>query len=64
MTLILSDVTEGDRVGTRPAWLTSTVFPFQSRFLELDAARMHYVDEGQGPVLLFLHPAPASSFLF
>ena len=64
MTLVLTDVTEADRVGTRPAWLTSAVFPFQSRFLELDAVRIHYVDEGQGPILLFLHPAPASSFLF
>ena len=46
MTRVLTDVTEADRVGTRPAWLTSAVFPFQSRFLELDAVRIHYVDEG------------------
>lgn len=50
--------------GKRPAWLSESVFPFESRFLELDGARIHYVDEGRGPVLLFLHPAPASSFLY
>src|SRR5437667_146782 len=39
----------------RPAWLTSELFPFTSRFVEVDGARVHYVDEGHGPVTLFLH---------
>jgi len=48
----------------RPAWLTSDLFPFTSRFVEVDGARVHYVDEGNGPVLLFLHGAPNWSFFY
>jgi len=42
-----------------------TLFPFDSRFLTLsNGARIHYVDEGKGPVLLLLHGNPAWSFLY
>ena len=35
----------------------------ESRFVDLDGgARVHYVDEGRGPVLLFLHGNPAWLF--
>lgn len=53
-----------DPEAKRPAWLTESIFPFESRFLTLANARVHYVDEGQGPVLLFVHSAPSSSFLY
>lgn len=33
-----------------------------SRFLEVDGMRVHYRDEGQGPVLLLLHGSNASLF--
>ena len=39
-------------------------FPFQSRYVSVDGHRIHYVDEGRGPVLLFLHPAPAAAFMY
>jgi len=42
----------------RPAWVDASLFPFASRFLAVDGHRIHYVDEGSGPVLLFLHPGP------
>lgn len=48
----------------RPAWLTHELFPFASRFVDVDGARVHYVDEGSGPVLLFLHGAPNWSFFY
>ena len=48
----------------RPAWLTSQLFPFRSRFVDVDGAHLHYVDEGSGPVLLFLHGAPNWSFFY
>ena len=41
-------------VPARPAWLPQTAFPFQSRFLEIEAKRVHYVDEGAGPALLLV----------
>ena len=39
------------------------LFDVEHRFVTLPSgARVHYVDEGQGPVLLFLHGNPAWSF--
>ncbi|MCI0399976.1 MAG: alpha/beta fold hydrolase [Gammaproteobacteria bacterium] len=41
------------------------LFPFESRYLLLaNGARVHYVDAGQGPVLLLLHGNPTWSFLY
>lgn len=48
----------------RPGWLPKDLYPFDSRYLELGAARVHYVDEGSGPTLLLLHGNPTWSFLY
>jgi haloalkane dehalogenase len=34
------------------------LFPFESRFVDIDGHSVHYVDEGSGPTLLFLHGNP------
>src|SRR5690348_12052967 len=47
----------------RPAWLPATTFPFQSRFVTIDGKRIHYIDEGSGPALLFVS-AGQWSFMF
>lgn len=47
----------------RPAWLPSTTFPFQSRFVSIKGKRIHYIDEGSGPALLFVS-AGQWSFMF
>lgn len=47
-----------------PAWLDRAAYPFTSRWIEVDGARMHYVDEGQGPTLLLVHGTPTWSFLY
>ena len=47
-----------------PAWLDSQLYPFKSRFIELESGRMHYVDEGKGAVFLFVHGTPTWSFLY
>ncbi|MGP6189388.1 MAG: alpha/beta fold hydrolase [Vulcanimicrobiaceae bacterium] len=39
-------------------------FRFESRFADVAGARMHYVDEGSGPILLMLHGNPTWSFAF
>ncbi len=49
---------------TRPAWVDSELFPFESRFLEVNGAKVHYIDEGEGPVFLALHGNPTWSFLY
>ncbi|HZZ83882.1 MAG TPA: alpha/beta fold hydrolase [Anaeromyxobacteraceae bacterium] len=50
--------------GSRPTWLPKSLFPFESRFLEVAGCRIHYVDEGHGPPLLLLHGNPTWSFLY
>jgi haloalkane dehalogenase len=40
------------------------LFPFQSRWLESDDIRIHYVDEGSGPPILMCHGNPTWSFLY
>ena len=37
-------------------------YPFTSRFVDLSAGRMHYVDEGSGDIVLFIHGTPTWSF--
>jgi len=39
-------------------------YPFDSHFLDVDGARMHYVDEGRGPAIVLLHGNPTWSFHF
>ncbi|GAA1254790.1 haloalkane dehalogenase [Sphaerisporangium rubeum] len=51
-------------VSPRPGWLSAELYPFTSRFVEIDGDLVHYIDEGEGPVLLFLHGNPTWSFLY
>jgi haloalkane dehalogenase len=41
-------------------------YPFTSHYVAVKGARMHYIDEGpkDGPVFLFLHGNPTSSYLW
>jgi haloalkane dehalogenase len=48
----------------RPSWLDARLYPFESRYVEIEGSRVHFVDEGTGPTLLFLHAAPAWSFIY
>lgn len=48
----------------KPDWLDRRTYPFASHDLELEAGRLHYVDEGQGRPLVMVHGTPTWSFLF
>lgn len=48
----------------RPSWVSDQLYPFTSRFVDISGCRVHYVDEGQGPILLMLHGNPTWSFLY
>jgi haloalkane dehalogenase len=39
-------------------------FPFQPHYLEMDELRIHYLDEGEGQVILCLHGEPSWSYLY
>jgi haloalkane dehalogenase len=48
----------------RPEWVPSRLYPFEDRYVDLDGSTVHYIDEGSGPTLLFLHGNPTWSFLY
>ena len=42
----------------------SAEFPFESKFVDVHGSKMHYIDEGEGDTILFLHGNPMSSYLW
>lgn len=40
------------------------LFPFETKYLDIEGLHYHYVDEGQGDPLLMVHGNPTWSFLF
>ena len=45
-----------------PAWVDRVGYPFVSRFVALPSGRLHYVDEGSGEPILFVHGTPTWSY--
>src|ERR1700737_158780 len=46
-----------------PEWLSRAAFPFDSRYIDIDRKRIHYIDEGSGPALILIS-AGMWSFMF
>ncbi len=42
----------------------SAKFPFTHQFVEVNGHQMAYIEEGTGPVVLFVHGNPTSSYLW
>lgn len=42
----------------------SADFPFESRYVEVNGHKIHYVEEGEGQPILFIHGNPTSSYLW
>ena len=47
-----------------PEWLDSTLYPFENKYIQLESGKMHYVDEGEGELILFVHGTPTWSLLY
>ncbi|HLO32800.1 MAG TPA: alpha/beta fold hydrolase [Anaerolineales bacterium] len=62
--LIVNQRTTKKDTAMHPQWLDEKLYPFQSRFMEIEGNQIHYVDEGRGPTLLLLHGNPTWSFLY
>jgi haloalkane dehalogenase len=45
-------------------WINKELYPFQSRFITIENSQLHYVDDGIGPTILFVHGTPEWSFGF
>lgn len=52
------------KVETSPKKAISAKFPFKKKFVNVKGSQMAYVDEGRGPVVLFVHGNPTSSYLW
>lgn len=50
--------TPEERFANLPGWT------FEPHYVEIDGARVHYIDEGEGEVILCLHGEPTWSFLY
>ncbi len=50
--------------GSHGSLMSPQLLPFQSRFVSVAGYRMHYIDEGTGPVVLCLHGNPTWCFLY
>ena len=48
----------------QPSWVDTTLYPFKNYYLQLKAGNMHYIDEGKGETILFIHGTPTWSFLY
>lgn len=42
----------------------SSAFPYESHFVEVFGSKMHYIEQGQGDPILFIHGIPTSSYLW
>lgn len=45
-------------------WLNTNEYPFKHHYFNVNDTTMHYVDEGEGEVILFVHGTPSWSFEF
>lgn len=45
-----------------PGWIDRAAYPFAHRSIDLRDGRLHYVDEGSGEPVLFVHGTPTWSF--
>jgi len=46
------------------AWLDRSEYPFESNYFKVKGQNLHYIDEGKGETLLFVHGTPSWSFDF
>ncbi len=49
---------------TRPTWIDEKEYPFSDRFVNIEGNNIHYIDEGQGPTIIFLHNVVMWSYEF
>lgn len=42
----------------------SAEFPFESKYMEIEGSKLHYIDEGEGDPMLFIHGIPTSSYMW
>ncbi len=46
------------------SWVDRNLYPFESKTFDVDHKTVHYIDEGQGEPVVFLHGMPTWSFMY
>ncbi len=49
-------------MNTKFKWLDTDEYPFNSKFITSGEYQQHYIDEGKGEIVLFIHGTPSWSF--
>lgn len=47
---------------SKNSWLDKTGYPFTSHYFDVAGYNLHFIDEGQGETILFVHGTPSWSF--
>lgn len=45
-------------------WIDRTLYPFAPHYITLEDGQLHYIDEGSGKPIVFVHGTPVWSFLY
>jgi pimeloyl-ACP methyl ester carboxylesterase len=61
---LLSSAFERETLPSYPAWLDINEYPFAAHSFQTKHGRMHYLDEGEGEVIVMVHGTPTWSFLY
>lgn len=48
----------------KETWFDTKAYPFKSNYATINGRAMHYIDEGEGDIILMVHGTPAWSFLY
>ena len=60
-----TDTPAQETLAERPDWVSDEMFPFESRFFVTPTGQsLHYIDEGAGDPIVFVHGNPTWSFEF
>jgi haloalkane dehalogenase len=43
-------------------WFKSDEYPFTSKYIDLSSGKLHYIDEGEGEAIVFVHGTPSWSY--
>lgn len=46
------------------SWLDKKEYPFAAKYFKINGQQLHFIDEGEGEVMLFVHGTPSWSFDF
>lgn len=49
---------------TNTSWVDRSLYPFDSKWFEVDHKTLHYIDEGKGDPVVFVHGLPTWSFMY